>query len=236
VDLVTLPADSVSYTDASVTTGKVYEYQVAARNSVGTSAFAGPVAVDLTSAPPAAPTNLTAGVLGATQVGLSWTDNATNETGFVVQRSVGGGAFVDLVTLPADSVSYTDGAVAAPNTYSYRVMATNGVGSSAPSNVASVSVTVPPAPTNLSAANITRTSFTLNWQYNGTAPDGFEVQVSTKSNFSTLVQIFPDVAADQTSLAITGLTRNTQYYVRIRGFNAVGAGPWSAVLSVRTTK
>jgi hypothetical protein len=110
------------------------------------------------------------------------------------------------------------------------------VGPSGPSNVASVSITVPPAPTNLSASNITRTGFTFNWVYNFPQPDGFEIQVSTNSSFTTIVQTFPDVNADQTSLIISGLTRNTRYYVRIRGFNAVGVGPWSATLQVRTAR
>ena len=126
--------------------------------------------------------------------------------------------------------------MAAPNSYTYQVRATNVAGPSGPSNAVSVSITVPPAPTNLSASNVTRTGFTLNWDPVAVQPDGFEVQVSTNSSFSAIVQTFPDVAADSTSLAISGLTRNTRYYVRIRGFNAVGVGPWSTTLNVRTAK
>jgi FtsP/CotA-like multicopper oxidase with cupredoxin domain len=233
--IATLPgADIVSYTDANVAAGNLYEYQVAATNAVGQSGYSNIVQVDMTGAAPAAPSALAANVLSATQVGLNWTDNATNETGFVIERSDNGGAFAVVTTLPADSVSYTDGTVAAPNSYTYRVLATNGVGSSGPSNEASVSITVPPAPTNLSAANITRTTFTLNWVYSFPQPDGFEVQVSTNSSFTAIVQTFPDVGADLTSLNISGLSRNTRYYVRIRGFNAVGVGPWSSTLQVRT--
>jgi hypothetical protein len=90
-------------------------------------------------------------------------------------------------------------------------------------------------PLNLSAANITRSSFTLNLEYPFTQPDGFEVQIATNSSFSSIAQTFPDVGADLTSLDINGLSRNTRYYVRIRGFNAVGMGLWSTTLQVRTT-
>ena len=100
----------------------------------------------------------------------------------------------------------------------------------------SVSITVPPAPTDLSATSLTRTGFTLNWLYNFPQPDGFEVQVSTNSGFTAIVQTFPDVGADLTSLVISGLSRNTRYYVRIRGFNAVGVGAWSTVINVRTAR
>jgi fibronectin type 3 domain-containing protein len=232
--IASLPADSVSFTDTNVAIGNSYEYQVAATNSAGSS-YSNIVQVDVTQAPPAAPTGLAANLVSATQVDLSWTDNATNETGYVVERSDNGGAFAVIATLPADSVSYSDGAVGAPNSYTYQVAATSGAGSSY-SNTASVSVTLPPAPANLSASNVTRTSFTLNWEYNFPQPDGFEVQVSTNSSFSSIVQDIPDVAADQTSLVISGLTRNTRYYIRIRAFNALGTGPWSSTLQVRTAR
>jgi len=237
--IATLPGtDITSYSDTNVAFGNIYEYQVAATNAVGQSGYSNTAAVDMTGTPPADPTNLAAEVLSATQVGLSWTDNATNETSYTVERCTGAGCtdFAGIASLPADSVSYADGTVASPNSYSYRVLATNGAGSSGPSNVVSLSVTVPPAPTNLSATNVTRTGLTLNWQANFPQPDGFEVQISTNSSFTAIVQTFPDVNADQTSLVVNGLVRNTRYYIRIRAFNAVGAGPWSTVLNVRTAK
>jgi FtsP/CotA-like multicopper oxidase with cupredoxin domain len=233
-----LPSNSISFVDTNVAFGNLYEYQVAATNASGQSGFAGPVSVDMTASPPAAPTSLVADVLSATQVGLTWTDNAMNETGYIVQRCTGAGCsnFATLTTLPADSVSYTDGTVAAPNNYGYRVLATNAVGPSGPTKGATGSGTVPPAPTNLTTTNVSRTGFTLNWVYNFPQPDGFEVQVSRNSSFTDIVQTFPDVNADQTTLVITGLTRNTMYYIRMRAFNAVGPGPWSVTRSVRTNK
>jgi FtsP/CotA-like multicopper oxidase with cupredoxin domain/fibronectin type 3 domain-containing protein len=237
--IASLPGvDIVSYSDMSVAFGNTYEYQVAATNGVGQSGYSNIAQVDWTGNPPAAPTALAANILSATQVSLDWTDNAVNETGFVVERCTGVGCtnFTQIDTLPTDTVSYIDATVAAPNDYTYQVAAINGAGPSGYSNPASVSVTVPPAPTNLSATSITRTGFTLNWLYNFTQPDGFEVQVSTNSSFTALVQTFPDVAADSTSLVISGLARNTRYYIRIRGFNAVGVGAWSTTLQVRTAK
>ena len=237
--IATLPgADIVSYIDTNVASGNTYEYQVAATNATGTSGYSNTAQVDMTGTPPAAPTGLLAEVLSATQVSLSWTNNATNETGFTVERCTGAGctAFAGIATLPAGSVTYVDATVAVPNSYSYRVLATNSAGSSLPSNEVSVSLTVPPAPTNLSATSLTRTGFTLNWLYDFPQPDGFEVQVSTNSGFTAIVQTFPDVGADLTSLVISGLSRNTRYYVRIRGFNAVGVGAWSTVINVRTAR
>jgi FtsP/CotA-like multicopper oxidase with cupredoxin domain len=232
--IASLPADSTSYIDTTVAFGSLYEYQVVALNGLVMSGYSNIAAVDWTGAAPTAPSNLAANVVSATQVDLSWTDNALNETGYIVERSDNGGAFVQIATLSADSVTYTDTAVSGGNDYTYQVAATNAAGTSY-SNQISVSITVPAAPLNLSAANITRSSFTLNWEYPFTQPDGFEVQVATNSSFSSIVQTFPDVGADLTSLDINGLSRNTRYYVRIRGFNAVGMGLWSTTLQVRTT-
>ncbi len=232
--IATLAVDSVDYADTTVAFGNVYEYRVAAVNGGGSS-YSNIVPVDWTGAAPAAPTNLAASILSATEVQLDWTDNAINETGFIVERSDNGGAFAVIANLPADAVTYVDGMVAAGNSYTYQVAATSGAGQSGYSNQASVSITVPDAPLNLSASNITRSGFTLTWEYPFTQPDGFEVQVSTNSNFNSIVQTFPDVGADLTSLAISGLSRNTRYYVRIRGFSAIGIGPWSTTLQVRTS-
>jgi FtsP/CotA-like multicopper oxidase with cupredoxin domain len=232
--IATLPADSMSYIDMDVAMGNNYEYQVAASNAVSSS-YSNIALADLTGAAPAAPSDLVAAVITATQVDLSWADNALNETGFVVERSDNGGGFAVIATLPADSVTYSDLTGAAPNSYTYQVAATSGAGQSGYSNQASASITVPAAPLNLSAANITRSGFTLSWEYPFPQPDGFEIQVATDISFTAIVQTFPDVGADLTSQSISGLSRNNRYYVRIRGFSAVGAGPWSTTLQVRTS-
>ena len=231
----TLPADSVGYVDTTVVAGNLYEYRVAATNAVGTSDYSNTAQVDMTAAAPTAPSGLNASVVSATQVDLAWADNATTETGYVVERSVDGGAFAVIATLAADAASYSDLTVTAGHSYAYQVAATNGVGQSDHSNQATASITVPPAPTNLSGTNITTTSFTLNWQWAFAQPDGFEVQVATNSTYTAIVQTFPDVNADQTSLVISGLSKNTRYYVRIHALNAVGTGAW-ATLQVKTAK
>jgi hypothetical protein len=52
---------------------------------------------------------------------------------------------------------------------------------------------------------------------------------SRNSSFTNIVQSFPGVDADARSLVIRWLTRSTRYYIRVRGFNAVGTGAWSTL-------
>ena len=83
----------------------------------------------------APPSNLTATVTGATTIFLQWQDNATNETGYKVQRRLGtSGKYGLLVKLGPGSTNYTDGTVMQCQQYSYRVKAMKGTTASAPSN------------------------------------------------------------------------------------------------------
>jgi hypothetical protein len=93
--------------------------------------------------PPAAPTNLQAQaklVGGQPKVRLTWLDNATDETGYTLERCTGNGctAFAPIVSLPSNAASYVDAGVARTTIYRYRVMATSPAGNSAYSNTARV--------------------------------------------------------------------------------------------------
>ena len=89
--------------------------------------------------PPAAPSVLTATPY-TNRVELAWTDNATNETAFVVERRSGSSGFTAIATLAANATSRTDTNVMGGVTYVYRVKATNAAGSSAYSSEASATV------------------------------------------------------------------------------------------------
>ncbi|MEI7816011.1 MAG: putative Ig domain-containing protein, partial [Desulfuromonadales bacterium] len=89
---------------------------------------------------PAVPTTLTAVAASSTLVNLAWLDNATNETGYTIQRSTSTRFTTGLVTftVPANTAAYADTTTAAVTTYYYRVAATNGAGTSAYTAAATV--------------------------------------------------------------------------------------------------
>lgn len=90
--------------------------------------------------PPAAPTKLKANVPRFSinpKVNLHWTDKATNENAYVVERSTDQANWSVLTSsLPPNTTAYTDKSVQVSATYYYRVQATNTAGSSGYSNVA----------------------------------------------------------------------------------------------------
>lgn len=99
---------------------------------------------------PAAPTNLLgiaqSKVIGGTlkmRIGLKWTDNANNETGFIIQRCAGSACtnFSTVLTAGANVTKIFDTTVAPATTYRYRVAAANGAILSGYSNI--VTVTTP---------------------------------------------------------------------------------------------
>jgi hypothetical protein len=82
---------------------------------------------------PAAPSALTAAG-GSGVVDLAWTDNATDETGFKLERSPDGSSWTQIATPAANATTYHDTGLAAATSYSYRICATNAAGDSAFSN------------------------------------------------------------------------------------------------------
>ena len=82
---------------------------------------------------PAPPSDLAA-TSSTLAISLSWTDHASDESGFVIERAVDGGSFVDQAETSADVTSFVDVAVTATATYDYRVRSTWGTTRSEPSN------------------------------------------------------------------------------------------------------
>jgi len=90
-------------------------------------------------------TALVATAVSDTQINLTWTDNATDETGFRVERSADGLTFAELVVLPADSIAFADTPLTPATTYWYRVQSFSAAGASAFTDPAPAT-TLPPPP------------------------------------------------------------------------------------------
>ena len=139
VQVATVGVNVASYSNSGLAANTTYYYRVQATNSVGSSAYSN-VAVATTHqtlALPAAPSNLAASAISASQIRLTWTQNSSNETGFHIERSINSSSWSEIGTVGSDVTSYTDVTVSSLTTYYYRVQAYNGSGNSVYSNVAS---------------------------------------------------------------------------------------------------
>ena len=74
-------------------------------------------------------------MVSAKRTVLSWTDNASNEEGFLIERSVNGGAWTQVSQVGAN-MTRVNSTTQTRSTYAYRVRAFNGGGYSSYSNVA----------------------------------------------------------------------------------------------------
>lgn len=232
-------ANQTQFTDTTATTTGRYSYRVAAWNAAGasTSAPVGGVAV----APPLAPTNVLAVLQTGPQVRLTWTDNATNETSFLVERSVDGGAFVFLAQVAARSntgtTAYVDKAVSPGRGYQYRVAATNSGGTSAYATSNAIDAGFPPAaPSNLTGSAVRsgrKATVTLNWVDNATTETGFTIERATNPTFTVGLTTI-NVAANAVTNTQSNLYRGVTYYFRIKSKNLTGFSAWSNTAAVVT--
>jgi len=223
----------------------VYQYRVVAQNTIGygnefmsvtAEAVSDPVVKGtLPTAVPAAPTSLTAELQAGPQVLLTWTDNATTETGFNIERSVDGVNFSALVTVGPRSntgpVSYTDTTVAVGPTYTYRVAAVNLAGFSTYSNTAVAALpAVPAAPSSVIAVatinnNKKNDKVTLTWT-DVASETGYTIQMATNASFTANL-VTSTVNANTTSFTTGNLSRYTPYYFRVQAFNGSGPSTWT---------
>ncbi|MEQ9405583.1 MAG: FG-GAP-like repeat-containing protein [Cyclobacteriaceae bacterium] len=94
---------------------------------------------------PQPPSDLQTTEVSATQIDLSWSDNSSNESGFLIERSDGNNSsFTPIVAVGPDVTSWTETTVSADNGYFYRLQAFTGIAFSDYSNEKFGSTLTPP--------------------------------------------------------------------------------------------
>lgn len=96
-----------------------------------------------------------------------------------------------------------------------------------------------PKPTTLSGVTAKSKGFTVKWNKQASQITGYQIQYSTKSNFSNAATVYGG-NSNATSKTITGRSGKTRYYVRIRTYKNIGGkyfySTWSSAKSVVTLK
>lgn len=222
-----------SYLDSGLTPATSYQYRVIARNAFGDSAPTKKYTGTTLPNTPAAPSNLIVKTVSQTLVELNWLDNADNEDGYIIERSLDATNWITLATLASPNVeSYVNAGLTPGVKYYYRVSAYNAGGSS---EAIPVSVTTlrdaPTAPSGLTAM-VSGLNITLSWTDNSGTEDGFKIERSLYG--SKTFQQIATVNSNVTSYGDTNLASATQYEYRIRAYNEGGNSAYSTTISATT--
>ena len=146
--LVTLPKNTTQYVDSTIRVNTTYFYRIKTKNQAGeTTSTEKNGTINYT--PPIAPTLdsliFSRDTLSNKMATVKWSDLSSNETGFVLERSVNGTTnFVVTATISANTTQYVD-TVKYDTLYVYRVKAIDFGESSAYSNTKDTTfIYVPP--------------------------------------------------------------------------------------------
>jgi len=226
--LTTLPANTTSFADEALTPNETHRYQVRAVNNVAVSAYTNEA--EANTLRPASPSGFTATTISATRVDLSWTENASNEVGYRINRCAGDGCsdFALLAEIPANSDSYSDLSVAAEQVYRYQIFGYNVAGQSDAIAEVQVTTAVPAVPSSLTAVAASGSQMSLSWVDESGIEDGYRIEqcVGVGCEFVEVGSTGPDV----TSFEAMGLSINTVYSFRIRAFNAAGTSAYTSTV------
>jgi fibronectin type 3 domain-containing protein len=188
---------------------------------------------------PATPTNLVATGVSTSQINLTWTDNAGNETSYSVERSTNGTSWTVIASnLAANTQSFVNNSgLSSGATYYYRVRCFAGSVASAYSNVASAAAAfgAPAAPTNLAAQGVSSSQINLTWTDSTSSfVTAYEVLRSTTGtgSWSVLVNNLPATATSYSDTHT--LTAGTTYYYEVLALNHTTLSSPSTVASTAT--
>src|SRR5437879_5891148 len=231
--LITVPLVT-TYTDATVTNGVTYYYQVSATNAIGEGPRSSEVSAtpNPPATPPGAPQGLSA-VPGDATVSLIWAPPASNGgspiTNYKIYRGTTSGGETLRATI-GNQLSYSDTGLTNGVTYYYEVSAVNAAGEGPRSIEASATPSAPPTPPSAPqglGATAGDATVTLTWSApssNGGSPiTNYKIYRGTSSNGETLKATIANVLTYSDPAVTNGVT----YYYQVSAVNAAGEGPRS---------
>lgn len=227
-------SSATSATVTGLTNGTAYVFRIRAVNAAGTSSSS-PASSSVTpAAVPSAPTGV-AGNFGNGQVALSWTapsaSNGSAITDYTIQYSSNAGAsWFAFSHTASTATSATITGLTNGVSYTFRVAAVNGVGTSAYSadSPAIVPATLPSSVSGIPNAQAGDRAVTISWTApaaNGCAITDYEIQYTTNngSSYSTFIHS----PSDATTQTVTYLTNGTSYRFRVAPSNCAGTASFS---------
>jgi large repetitive protein len=205
---------------ANLAAGSAYTFKVTATSAAGTSAASTASTSASVNAAPSEPRNVTA-VKGNTTATVSWDapldSRGSDVTGYTVTAYTSGNVAAGTCTSVAPTETCVVTGLTNGTPYTFKVTATNGIGTSAQSTASSAATpsTVPNAPTGVTVASgdaQVTVSFTAPTNNGGSSITGYTVTASDGSTIS----------GTTSPLTITGLTNGTAYTFTVKATNING--------------
>lgn len=230
VVLDSLPVNSQRYLDTIPLPGSTFFYKVAAY-SLGGLAYSNLDSIYTSYPIPPAPTILSFTDSTIFELTITWTDNTVYESGFIIQRSADSVNFLPVDSVAASTTTFTDSLPDLDQSFWYRVIAYNILGSSGPSDTIQVfqATPIPTAPSISYTDTSTLFAPIIGWTPSNYFETGYLIQRSTDSvTFSTLDSVDFSITSFQDS--IHNLEMN--YWYRVIAYNHQGNSPPSDTIRI----
>jgi hypothetical protein len=248
VQVAQLAANSTSYVDTSPPLSRSYTYRVRSYIAGALLPHLSPYSNEcIVTAPsitaPAAPGDLRATAVSATEVRLQWAAVSTRTAGYKIERSAAGGAWVEIARVGGSTTAYHNVGLAAETQYRYRVRAYETLlgreydsAYSAEASVktpVAVAATAPAAP---SASALGPDRIRLDWQDQSSNEAGFLVH---RRSHGTDYVLVGDLAPNTQSFLDSGLEPLTTYTYMVGAYHVTQEGksysPYDGQVSATTT-
>ena len=156
------------WNDIGLAENTPYSYRVRAVNGFGASAYSNIASASTSYARPDGQATSLSGTFTNNGVELTWTENATNETRYEIERyevGAGGTEFIVVGAVAPDTTSYIDSTALKGTSYDYRVVPWRfDIFGGAPIVVNVLTGTGIAAPTNVDAKAGSSSSIRLTWK------------------------------------------------------------------------
>jgi uncharacterized delta-60 repeat protein len=215
--------------DEDIFSLNTYRYRIKAINCFGASPWSEVVSIAVGELP-TAPSDLLASYEGD-DVELTWSDNSTNETYFVIEKYISGNSAVlrsDTVWANSTLFKYED---VIPGVYQFRVRSEVGFIYSDWSNTVTLDCRpAPEAPSDLIATVNRFKEFIITWNDNSSAEDYFVLELYSVTADELVTS--DTLPANSTQILYTYLFPDHTYLFRIRSEHTGAFSDWSNTATV----
>ena len=206
ISLASAPDNSTTFTVTGLNANTLYYYRLKAANKGGESAYTLPVSTTTLPNAPVAPTSLVLLEASQTEIEISWVDNSSSESNFVIERSDGNNTnFVEIDQLNADVTTYRDQGLSSLSDFFYRVKAINSGGDSGYTNeLAATTLQFPPTLDDVDDLVLAPSSGSQNVNLTGISAGLGETQPLTVTAESDNLVILSNLMVNYTSPNASG--------------------------------